>query len=436
MNEEIKVNNEKILIKSAEMGNIETVNMLIELGTDIHSENDKALKLAWKNGHKDIINILIENGAEINNVIVNKGEDEWGREIYFDTVKDKTYKDVDGILHTVTYWGEPAFPIGFSINENNFIKNIEIQRTEKISKEKNMESVKTVDASVKLENGENNSLEILKKELNGMSLDGLSHRFGEVLLKQQELIDQYKEAIIVNNDKYKVLGDETLAPEVKKNLEQELSKEAFITYAKNHSEFRDEFVVIKEKFKLEELKDQLKTMQPEKVAELFEEKRIAQNKIVNGFKENIKEYYPDKSDKELDKVAFAKYCNNEKYMVFRDEFVEVKNKHAQHENIKNLDQLKTDLKTMNVDQVKDRLDGRKEIQSKIIDAYKVNIKKSCDKKGKEINDEALEKQAFAKFMSEPKYDQLKKEYKAISGRLKELEKTEEQTVEKDNGPEK
>ncbi len=305
-----------------------------------------------------------------------------------------------------------------------------LSKEPQVAEEKNMEKAKTVNTGNELSKNEKSSLDMFKEKLEELSFDELHHKFGDMVLKQQELIKEYKEAIIENNDKYKVIGDEKMPPDLKKNAEEQLSKEAFKTYAKNHPEFRAEFVVVKEKYQLEELKDQLKTMTPDKVAELFEEKRIAQNKIVDGFKENIKEYYPDKSDKELNKIAFAKYCNNQKYESFRTEFVEVMNKHKQHVNTQNLEQLKTDLKGMNIDQVKYKLEGRIEIQDKIIDKYKENIKNWNEKGGKEITEEAIGKQAFAKYMNEPKYDQLKSEYKAISGRLKELEKTEEKAVEK------
>ncbi len=65
MVEEIKVNNEKLLIKSAERGNLETVKLLLDVGVDVHAQEDYSIFIAASNGHHEIVELLIKAGAVV-----------------------------------------------------------------------------------------------------------------------------------------------------------------------------------------------------------------------------------------------------------------------------------------------------------------------------------------------------------------------------------
>lgn len=39
------------------------------------------------------------------------GEDDWGRKVYKNLETKRIYKDVDGVLHTSTEYGEPDCPL-------------------------------------------------------------------------------------------------------------------------------------------------------------------------------------------------------------------------------------------------------------------------------------------------------------------------------------
>ncbi len=65
MLEKIKENDKKILIVSAERGDLGKVKLLLEAGVDVQSQEDYPLFIAASKGHPEIVKVLLDNGADV-----------------------------------------------------------------------------------------------------------------------------------------------------------------------------------------------------------------------------------------------------------------------------------------------------------------------------------------------------------------------------------
>ena len=57
--------NDWVMISASEMGQTETVKLLLDQGANIHALNDEALRLASKRGHAETVKLLLDREADI-----------------------------------------------------------------------------------------------------------------------------------------------------------------------------------------------------------------------------------------------------------------------------------------------------------------------------------------------------------------------------------